>query len=193
MAASGGTNYKSALASAYSWINSTGADAPLANSTFNKVMFVSDGEPTAWDNGSGGQVNFSNITTAVNEMLGRDGSNEPQQIITAVTAGGNWSIDAIGISLGTTAVTADADAATSYDANSGTGTGNFQLARILTNDATGVQLAQVSAWSNNVIAIGNLVNTMKSGTRSYGVEGGGSNGINIGEVLRIRFRPPFGL
>ena len=37
-----------ALASAYSWINSTGVDAPLANSTFNKVMFVSDGEPTAW-------------------------------------------------------------------------------------------------------------------------------------------------
>ena len=54
-------------------------------------------------------------------MLGRDGSNEPQQIITAVTAGGNWSIDAIGISLGTTAVTADADAASSYDANPGTG------------------------------------------------------------------------
>ena len=58
MAASGGTNYKSALASAYSWINSTGTNAPLANSTFNKVMFVSDGEPTAWDAGTGGQSQF---------------------------------------------------------------------------------------------------------------------------------------
>ena len=55
MAAAGGTNYESALASASTWINSTGADAPLANSTFNKVMFVSDGEPTAWDAGTGGQ------------------------------------------------------------------------------------------------------------------------------------------
>ena len=104
-------------------------------------MFVSDGEPTAWDTGTGGQIAFSNITTATNEMLGRDGgSNEPQQIITAVTAGGNWSIDAIGISLGTTAVSANADAATSYDANNGTGTGNTDTARILTNNAAGVQL-----------------------------------------------------
>ena len=80
MSADGGTNYESALASAYSWINSTGADAPLANATLNKVMFVSDGEPTAWNTDSGGTVTFSNITTAINEMLGRDGSNEPQQI-----------------------------------------------------------------------------------------------------------------
>ena len=58
MAASGGTNYEFALASASSWINSTGADAPLANSTFNKVMFVSDGEPTAWNNRHGRSSNF---------------------------------------------------------------------------------------------------------------------------------------
>ena len=121
-------------------------------------------------------------------MLGRDGSNEPQQIITAVTAGGNWSIDAIGISLGTTAVTADADAAATYDAN-GAGGGNNDTARILTNNATGVQLAQVSAWSNNVVAIGNLVDATLSGTLSYGVEGG-STGIDVGEVLRFDFGLP---
>ena len=170
MSAAGGTNYvESALASAYSWINSTGADAPLANATLNKVMFVSDGEPTAWTTLREVQMEVQSIsvdiTNAINEMLGSDGSNEPQQIINA-----GWSTDAIGISLARLRLRRTSMPL--FNAMMRISGGDNDTAHILTNTASGVQLAQVSAWSNTVIAIGNLVDATLSGTLSYGVEGG---------------------
>ncbi|EKF20423.1 VWA domain-containing protein, partial [Nitratireductor pacificus] len=183
MGQGGGTNYEDALATAFSWIGSSGSNQPIANADLNKVLFVSDGEPTAWNSGSGGSTSFSNITSAINEMLGADGTNEVQQI-----TGAGWSIDAIGIALGNTASEADFDSSATYDANTGSGGSNNDTAYILYDD-NGVEIAQVSAWSSQSTSIGNLVDVESAGSgssRRFGVEGG-ANGLNVGEVLRFDF------
>ncbi|MBN8244123.1 VWA domain-containing protein [Nitratireductor aquimarinus] len=183
MGQGGGTNYEDALATAFSWIGSSGSKQPIANADLNKVLLVSDGEPTAWNSGTGGSTSFSNITRAINEMLGSDGTNEVQQI-----TGAGWSIDAIGIALGNTAYEADFDGSDDYDANNDGLWWSNDTAYVL--DDGSVEIAQVSAWSSQSTAIDNLVDVETSGSgssRRFGVEGGGSNGLNVGEVLRFDF------
>ncbi|MDK2759777.1 MAG: DUF5801 domain-containing protein [Sphingopyxis sp.] len=98
MTAGGGTNYEDGLQDALTWISGNNG---IAGADVNKVVFVSDGNPTFWNNSNGsiggsGDEDSGNIQDAMDQILAvDDNTNEPQLII-----GKGYSIDAIGINVG---------------------------------------------------------------------------------------------
>ncbi|MCC2601249.1 VWA domain-containing protein, partial [Sphingopyxis yananensis] len=176
----GGTNYEDALIKALSWLNSTDANTkPIVGADINKILFVSDGAPTMWDNGtSGGQEQLSHITRAINEMLGAsDGTNDVQNILDKA----GWSIDTIGIALNNTPERIDYNSRSSYDALTGNGTRTAYTI----SASGGTNIAQVSAWSSTAAPTsGNLTNVYAASNGRFGV---GDDGISGNEVLRFDF------
>ncbi len=88
---SGGTNFEDGLQEALSWIN---GDNDIAGADVNKVVFVSDGNPTYWNSGGTGQETTTNVQNSMNQILGTDGTNEPALILAT-----GYSIDAVGINV----------------------------------------------------------------------------------------------
>jgi len=98
-----GTNYEAGLQQALAWINSTSGTAPLAGANVNKLLFISDGEPNYYNNGTTATEvsSFPNFNQqALNEITGSDGTNEVQLIENK-----GFVIEAVGISLSGTALT----------------------------------------------------------------------------------------
>ena len=100
----GYTNYEGGLQTALSWINGA---APIDNATINKVVFISDGEPNRALNNSNAVITVS-ATDAMANILGTynppgtsndDHTSEVGNIISS-----GYTIDAVGISVGTTAL-----------------------------------------------------------------------------------------
>ncbi|WP_188630887.1 type I secretion C-terminal target domain-containing protein, partial [Oceanisphaera marina] len=186
MSDGGITNYEDGLQTAADWINSTDTDAPYDNADLNQVLFISDGQPNAWNNNSGGvnggQLGYSDTTKALGEVLGSDGSNEVQQII-----GSGWNIEAIGIGLNEAPVLLNAAKLSSTDLNSGSDNDRGYFIEA----ANGVNLALVSAWSasGQLVDTSRLVNTPAAGTEQFlGVkDGNGAAGMGNGEMLRFDF------
>ncbi|MDD2664876.1 MAG: VWA domain-containing protein [Dechloromonas sp.] len=111
-----GTNYEAGLTLANNWIESTGAGAPLANGTVNKLVFVSDGEPNMAYNANGTTVGDFGANAAIQHVLGTynpsgtqndDTISEVARIEntnTGALIGQTFSIEAVGISVGSTAL-----------------------------------------------------------------------------------------
>ncbi|WP_143736662.1 beta strand repeat-containing protein, partial [Erythrobacter dokdonensis] len=163
MGLGGGTNFEDGLLTALEWINGGNG---IANADVNDVVFVSDGNPTYWINSSGnlggtGSETTDNINLAMAQILGSDGTNEPQQILAQ-----GYSIEAIGINV-TSALLARLSDVEDGIANGGTGSA--------TNVTTGEQLAavlQVRGGSTDLAAAANDT-----------INGGAGNDIIFGDVL----------
>ena len=159
MSASGGTNYEDGLQDALSWINGNNG---IAGADVNKVVFVSDGLPTLWNNGgNGSDSDATNVQNAMDQVLGTDGTNEPQQILAT-----GYSIDSIGINVNSTLLARLSDV---EDGNGSGGTGSA------TNAASAEQLAavlQVLGGSTDLAAAGNDT-----------INGGDGADIIFGDVL----------
>ncbi|WP_326914036.1 beta strand repeat-containing protein [Sphingopyxis chilensis] len=159
MTASGSTNYEDGLQDALSWINGgngiTGADV-------NKVVFVSDGNPTVWNNGGNGDDgDATNVQNSMNQVLGSDGTNEPQQILAT-----GYSIDSVGVNVNASLLARLSDV---EDGNASGGTGSA------TNATSAEQLAavlQVLGGSTDLAAAGNDT-----------INGGDGADIIFGDVL----------
>ncbi|WP_374340763.1 beta strand repeat-containing protein [Azonexus sp.] len=113
-----GTNYEAGLTLANTWIQSTGAGAPLADATLNKLVFVSDGEPNKalYANTTNTVTSgFLSADAAMQHVLGtytgEPGSSDNDtvnEVTTIETAGPGtaqaFTIEAVGISVGSTAL-----------------------------------------------------------------------------------------
>ncbi|MGB5856058.1 MAG: VWA domain-containing protein, partial [Oceanisphaera sp.] len=191
MSAGGGTNYEAGLQTATDWINSTDNDAPHDNANLNQVLFISDGEPNAWNIDGGGAVGgflgYSSTTQALGEVLGSDGSNEIQQILNT-----GWNIEAIGIGLNSSSTEMNGAKLKSTDVNSGSDNDRGYFIQ----DTNNVDLALVSAWSSD----GELINTTYKGLNAgvasdyigatankSGSSGPIAKGLSDGEMLRFDF------
>jgi hypothetical protein len=102
MSAGGGTNWEAGLQSALSWITTGGNVLPGA--TVNRLLFASDGNPTYWVSGGNGSEDAGNVASAMAQVTGSDGSNEPQDIEAT-----GFTIEAIGIGLSDSAAIARLD------------------------------------------------------------------------------------
>ncbi len=127
------TNYEAGLTVANQWINSTTGFTPIPNANINKLLFVSDGDPTAWYSGNGTTVvtNTDNVAAAMQNVLGTynpsgtsndDNVSEVNLIETVQGSELAFTIEAIGIDTNSTTlarlsqiegVGGSADAATS--------------------------------------------------------------------------------
>ncbi|SBV34979.1 protein of unknown function [uncultured Sphingopyxis sp.] len=141
MVAYGGTNYEDGLQDALSWINGGNG---IAGADVNKVVFVSDGSPTYWNNGgNGSDSDPDNVQDSMDQILGFDGTNEPQQILAT-----GYSIDAVGVNVNSTLL---ARLSNVEDGNASGGTGSA------TNATSAEQLAavlQVLGGSTDLAAAG---------------------------------------
>ena len=100
MSASGGTNYEHGLYLAHQYISGATATDPLPGADINKVLFISDGEPTYYMNNNYGSRDGDglNLGDSMVHVLGLgdgDTTNEPM-LIEAIPG---WSIEAIGINV----------------------------------------------------------------------------------------------
>ncbi|PWK76757.1 DUF5801 repeats-in-toxin domain-containing protein [Aminobacter sp. AP02] len=162
MTAGGGTNYEAGLQSAYNWID---GGSGLTTADLKKVVFVSDGNPTYWYDSDGdldgdGGEGASNVADAQSQVLGSDGTNEPQRIISK-----GYSIEAIGISVNGTLLGRLSDI---EDGNASGGTG------AATNATSAAQLAAaltVLGGSTELAAAGNDT-----------INGGDGNDLIFGDV-----------
>src|SRR3546814_1184158 len=74
---SGSTNYEDGLQDALSWINGGNG---IAGADVNKVVFVSDGNPTVWNNGgNGSDSDAANVQNSMDQVQGIDDSTNEQQ------------------------------------------------------------------------------------------------------------------
>ena len=141
MTASGSTNYEDGLQDALSWINGGNG---IAGADVNKVVFVSDGNPTVWNTGGNGDdSDATNVQNSMNQVLGSDGTNEPQQILAT-----GYSIDSVGINVNASLLARLSDV---EDGNASGGTGSA------TNATSAEQLAavlQVLGGSTDLAAAG---------------------------------------
>ncbi|MDD2318094.1 MAG: VWA domain-containing protein, partial [Desulfobacterales bacterium] len=106
LTASGWTNYEGGLQEVIDWITPGDSD-PLASADVNKVVFISDGEPNRALNNSGGVVSVT-ASEAMQHVLGtydtwRD-SNDDSVSEVATIEGSGFTIEAIGIKVGSTAL-----------------------------------------------------------------------------------------
>jgi VCBS repeat-containing protein len=159
MSASGSTNYEDGLQDALSWINGGNG---IAGADVNKVVFVSDGNPTVWNTGgNGSDTDAANVQNSMNQVLGSDGTNEPQQILAT-----GYSIDSVGINVNSTLLARLSDV---EDGVASGGTGSA------TNATSAEQLAavlQVLGGSTDLAAAGNDA-----------INGGDGADIIFGDVL----------
>nr|WP_292610192.1 DUF5801 repeats-in-toxin domain-containing protein [Nitrobacter sp. 62-13] len=163
---SGGTNYEAAIQSAYSWITGNSGNNDLSGADINKVVFVSDGEPNDWvGSGSSGGT-----TRAMQELLGTygggsEGSADNVNDVANVLGTG-YTIDAIGIAVGSAALGHLSDVEDGI-ANGGTGSA--------LNANSAEQLAgalAVLGGSTALAAAGNDV-----------IHGGAGNDVIFGDVV----------
>ena len=173
MGAGGGTNYEAALQGAFNWITGNSGNNDLPNADVNKVVFVSDGEPTSWVS-SGGGTSSGDSDRAMQELLGTypggsfsspDNVNDVANILNAGDPGHKYTIDAIGINIGATGLGYLSDVEDGI-ANGGTGSA--------LNVTSAEQLAgalAVLGGSTALAAAGNDV-----------INGGGGNDIIFGDV-----------
>ena len=163
MAAEDGTNYEAGLQQALNWI---GSASPLSGADVNKVVFVSDGNPTFWYTsgttlGGDGGEGATNVANAMNQVLGGDGSNEPQLILAA-----GYGIEAVGVNVSAANLDRLSDV---EDGVSGSGGGGSA-----TNATSAEQLAAVLSvlgGSTDLAAAGSDV-----------INGGAGNDIIFGDV-----------
>ncbi|KGB52625.1 Cadherin domain protein [Sphingopyxis sp. LC81] len=159
MSASGGTNYEDGLQDALSWINGNNG---IAGADVNKVVFVSDGLPTLWNSGgTGSDSDATNVQNSMDQVLGSDGTNEPQQILAT-----GYSIDSIGINVNSTLLARLSDV---EDGNASGGTGSA------TNADSAEELAavlQVLGGSTDLAAAANDT-----------INGGAGGDVIFGDVL----------
>ena len=160
----GGTNYEDGLQDALSWIN---AGNGIAGADVNKVVFVSDGNPTYWNDGgslggTGQETPQSNIDSAMNQVLGSDTTNEPQQILAT-----GYSIDAIGINVTTALLNRLSDVEDGVAGSSGGGA------------ATNVDSAEELAATLSVL--GGSTDLAAAGSDT--INGGDGADILFGDVL----------
>ncbi|MGH6632429.1 MAG: VWA domain-containing protein, partial [Sphingopyxis sp.] len=159
MMASGGTNYEDGLQDALSWINGGNG---IAGADVNKVVFVSDGLPTLWNTGgNGSDSDATNVQNAMNQVLGSDGTNEPQQILAT-----GYSIDSVGVNVNATLLARLSDV---EDGVASGGTGSA------TNADSAEELAavlQVLGGSTDLAAAGNDV-----------INGGNGADVIFGDVM----------
>ncbi len=162
LSAAGGTNYEDGLAVALNWITGNSGNNDLPGADVNKVVFVSDGNPTYWNSGGTGQETLANVAAAMDQVLGTDGSNEPQLILAT-----GYGIEAIGIN-----VTADNLARLSDVEDGVAGAGGGGSA---TNATTAEQLAAA------LTVVGGT--TILSPAGNDTINGGGGDDIVFGDVL----------
>ncbi|MFC3784741.1 VCBS repeat-containing protein [Sphingopyxis italica] len=160
MSASGSTNYEDGLQEALGWINGGNG---IAGADVNKVVFVSDGNPTVWNSGgNGSDSDATNVQNSMDQVLGIDDStNEPQLILAT-----GYSIDSVGVNVNSTLLARLSDV---EDGNASGGTGSA------TNAASAEELAavlQVLGGSTDLAAAGNDT-----------INGGGGADVIFGDVL----------
>ncbi len=107
LTASGWTNYEGGLQEVIDWITPGGSD-PLASADVNKVVFISDGEPNRALNNSGGVVSGLSAAVAMQHVLGTydtwPNGNDDSVSEVATIEGSGFTIEAIGINVGDTAL-----------------------------------------------------------------------------------------
>src|SRR3546814_20499810 len=114
MAASGIKKYEGGLQDALGWINGGNG---IAGADVNKGVFVSDGNPTVWNSGGNGDdSDAANVQASMNQVLGSDGTNEPQLILAT-----GYSIDSVGVNVNASLLARLSDF---EDGNAPGGTGN---------------------------------------------------------------------
>ncbi|MCX8520282.1 MAG: type I secretion C-terminal target domain-containing protein, partial [Rhodoferax sp.] len=98
------TNYEAGLQSTLNWLNSTGADAPLAHADVKQVIFLSDGDPNLVyvGNATAPTSAIENLTApdAIRSILGTLTGPHADNVseVGLITAKG-YTIDAVGIAL----------------------------------------------------------------------------------------------
>ena len=153
--------------------------SPILNADVNEVVFFSDGEPNHH------LQNDGDVDDDGNEQ---DQIDEAADEITAIETDGvgpdqAFNIDAFGANV-TGNLTATIDGADAdNDANAGAGDDDV----VILSDG-GVDIASVSAWSNAVIDVANLVDANDSGD-GVGSDGSPDAELNGTEVLRFDFGP----
>jgi len=159
MSAGGGTNYEDGLQDALSWINGGNG---IVGADINKVVFVSDGLPTLWNTGgNGSDSDATNVQNAMDQVLGTDGSNEPQQILTT-----GYSIDSIGINVNATLL------ARLSDVEDGVASGGTGSATNATSAEELAAVLQVLGGSTDLAAAANDT-----------INGGAGGDVIFGDVL----------
>ena len=102
----GGTNYEAALFTTYQWINGDTATDPLSGADVNRVLFISDGEPTFHMSGEHGSATGSDddaeaMAHVLGTASGDNNSNEVNLIENHPSFAANpFQIEAVGISIG---------------------------------------------------------------------------------------------
>ena len=159
MSAGGGTNYEDGLQDALSWINGGNG---IVGADINKVVFVSDGLPTLWNTGgNGSDSDATNVQNAMDQVLGTDGSNEPQQILAT-----GYSIDSIGINVNATLL------ARLSDVEDGVASGGTGSATNATSAEELAAVLQVLGGSTDLAAAANDT-----------INGGAGGDVIFGDVL----------
>jgi VCBS repeat-containing protein len=199
MSANNNTNYEAGIQAAYNWITGNSGNNDLANADINKVVFVSDGEPQAWIN-SGGTVSTGTAARAMQELLGTypggsgnvaDNVNDVANVLNAGDPGHKYTIDAIGIAVGATALGYLSDVEDGI-ANGGTGsalnvTSAEQLASALSVLGGSTALAAASndvinGGAGNDIIFGDVVNTDALATKA-GLSVAAGSGWSVFQML----------
>ena len=113
--ATNSTNYEAGLQSALTWINSTGAGAPIASASVNKLVFISDGQPNELNNNAAGGTETSTAVSATAAQaiaaalgtLSASGSIKLDHVSEVAAIGAaHYDLQAIGIQVGSTLGTA---------------------------------------------------------------------------------------
>jgi len=175
MNASGNTNYEAAIQAAHGWITGNSGNNDLPNADINKVVFVSDGEPQAWINTSGG-TSTGDASRAMDELLGLhnpqgssndDRVNDVAAVLGANPAPFNYTIDAIGITVGSTALGYLSDV---EDGVEGSGGGGSAL-NVTSAEQLAAALSVLGASENLADAANDTIN------------GGDGNDVIFGDVV----------
>ena len=169
------TNYEAGLDTAYKWINSTsgtGTNAPpLSGASVNKLLFITDGDPTYAQDNSGKGINYfgtnNGEANAMAHVLGTFTSSDPNKADSDSEVnkiiGKGFSIDAVGI-----------------DVNSSTVNFLSQLEGATGNGADSVSNgAQLSTVIGQLVGSSGGINAVGNDT----IHGGAGNDVILGDSI----------
>ncbi|SUY70294.1 retention module-containing protein [Comamonas terrigena] len=169
------TNYEAGLDTAYKWINSTsgtGTNAPpLSGASVNKLVFITDGDPTYAQDNSGKGINYfgtnNGEANAMAHVLGTFTSSDPNKADSDSEVnkiiGKGFSIDAVGI-----------------DVNSSTVNFLSQLEGAIGNGADSVSNgAQLSTVIGQLVGSSGGINAVGNDT----IHGGAGNDVILGDSI----------